>query len=214
MSVGTYFRREFAEPLGIDYKIGFGPESDSQCAEMIPAPFQTPPPDHPLFAAFTNPMSMTFKAFMITPLPMLNPNYMNTREWRAAELPAANGHGNGRALATIYGALARGGEAGGVQVLQRETIEDARKEQSNGRDEVLMIPSRFSRGFFMELPEYGITPNATLFGHPGLGGSFGLADPETKVGIGYAMNKMYLPPDMISLDPRWVSIFAALYDSL
>ena len=115
MSVGTYFRKQVAEPLGIDYHIGFGPELDSRCAEMIPAPFQAPPPEHPLFAAFTNPQSMTFKAFMITPEPMLNPNYMNTREWRAAEVPAANGHGNARALATVYGALARGGEVNGVQ---------------------------------------------------------------------------------------------------
>ena len=214
VSVGTYFRTEFAEPLGIDMKIGFGPELDARVADTIPAAFQAPPPGHPLAEAFANPMSMTFKAFMLSPLPMMNPNYMNTREWRAAEMPAANGHGNARALATIYGALARGGEAGGVQVLQRETIDEMRKEQSNGTDAVLMIPSRFSRGFFMELPEYGLTPNATLFGHPGLGGSFGLADPETKLGIGYAMNKMYLPPDMISLDPRWETILGALYASL
>jgi CubicO group peptidase (beta-lactamase class C family) len=214
MSVGNYFRKQVAEPLGIDFYIGFGPELDSRCADMIPAPFQAPPPEHPLFAAFTNPLSMTFKAFMITPEPMLNPNYMNTREFRAAEVPAANGHGNARALATVYGALARGGELGGVQVLQRETIDEMRKEQSNGEDAVLMIASRFGRGFFLELPEYALTPNTSLFGHPGMGGSFGLADPDAKVGIGYAMNKMYLPPDMISLDPRWAPIFAAVYDSL
>ena len=214
MSVGNYFRTQVAEPLGIDFHIGFGPDLDSRCAEMIPAPFQTPPPESPLFAAFTNPQSMTFKAFMITPEPMLNPNYMNTREWRAAEVPAANGHGNARALATVYGALARGGELGGVQVLRRETIDDMRKEQSNGVDAVLFIPMRFGRGFFLELPEYALTPNTSLFGHPGMGGSFGLADPEAKMGIGYAMNKMYLPPDMVSLDPRWETIFASLYDSL
>jgi CubicO group peptidase (beta-lactamase class C family) len=101
-----------------------------------------------------------------------------------------------------------------VHVLQRETIDEMRKEQSNGEDAVLLIASRFGRGFFLELPEYALTPNTSLFGHPGMGGSFGLADPEAKVGIGYAMNKMYLPPDMISLDPRWAPIFAAVYDSL
>ncbi|HEY8768076.1 MAG TPA: serine hydrolase domain-containing protein, partial [Dehalococcoidia bacterium] len=85
MTVGNYFRKQVAEPLGIDFYIGFGPELDPRCAEMIPAPFQAPPPGHPLFAAFTNPQSMTFKAFMISPEPMLNPNYMNTREFRAAE---------------------------------------------------------------------------------------------------------------------------------
>jgi CubicO group peptidase (beta-lactamase class C family) len=214
MSVGTYLRKNVTEPLGADYFIGYGPEKDAQTADMIPQPFQSPEPDHPLYAAFTNPASMTFKAFMISPLPMLNPNYMNTREWRAAEVPAANGHGNARALATVYGALARGGELNGVRILKSETIEDMRKEQSNGADQVLTIPMRFGRGFFLELPEYQLTKNTTLFGHPGMGGSFGLADPEAKVGIGYAMNKMYMPPDLVSVDPRWMPIFNSLYASI
>ncbi|MEO8456868.1 MAG: serine hydrolase domain-containing protein [Chloroflexota bacterium] len=214
MSVGTYLRKNVTEPLGVDYYIGYGPELDAQTADMIPQPFQTPEPDHPLYAAFTNPQSMTFKAFMISPLPMLNPNYMNTREWRAAEVPAANGHGNARALATIYGALARGGELNGVRLLQSDTIDEMRKEQSNGVDQVLTIPMRFGRGFFLELPEYELTKNTTLFGHPGMGGSFGLADPEAKIGIGYAMNKMYMPPDLVSVDPRWMPIFSSLYASI
>lgn len=214
MSVGTYFRKNIAEPLGIDFHIGFGSELDARTADMIPAPFQAPEPDHPLFAAFTNPNSMTFKAFMITAAPLMDPQYMNKREFRAAEVPAANGHGNARALATVYGALASGGEVNGVRLLQNDTIDDMRKEQSNGKDAVLTIPMRFGRGFFLELPEYQLTPNTTLFGHPGMGGSFGLADPEAKVGIGYAMNKMYLPPDLVSIDPRWMPLFQTLYASL
>lgn len=214
MSVGTYVRKNIAEPLGVDFYIGFGAERDASVADIIPQPFQTPPPDHPLFAAFSNPASMTFKAFMITPEPMTNPNFMNTREWRAAEVPAANGHGNGRSLATVYGALANGGEVNGVRLLNSDTIDEMRQEQSNGPDAVLLIPMRFGRGFFLELPEYGLTPNTTLFGHPGMGGSFGLADPEAKVGIGYAMNKMYLPPDMVSVDPRWMPLFQTVYDSI
>jgi CubicO group peptidase (beta-lactamase class C family) len=214
ISVGNYFRSNVAEPLGIDYHIGFGAELDDRCADMIPAPFQAPPPESPLFEAFSNPMSMTFKAFMITAAPMVDPHYMNKRDWRAAEVPAANGHGNGRALATVYGALARGGELNGVRLLNPDTIDEMRKEQSNGPDAVLMIPTRFGRGYFLELSEYEITPNTSLFGHPGLGGSFGFADPDAKLGIGYAMNKMYLPPDMVSVDPRWATIFEALYASI
>ena len=54
--------------------------------------------DSPLAAALRDPTSMTFKAFILSP-DMIIPNLVNTREWRAAEIPAANGHGNARSLA-------------------------------------------------------------------------------------------------------------------
>lgn len=213
MSIGTYFRKEVAEPLGADFHIGFGPELDGRVGEMIPASLDAIATDSPLAKAFLDPTSMTFKSFMLSPEPMLNPQYMNTRQWRAAEVPAANGHGNARALATIYGALARGGELNGVQVLNKETIDDARTERVCGEDAVLMLPLRFGRGFLLEGADYGLTPNASLFGHPGMGGSFGFADPERKMGIGYAMNKMILPTNYM-LDPRWETILNALNASL
>jgi CubicO group peptidase (beta-lactamase class C family) len=212
MSVGQYFRKEVAEPLGVDFHIGLPEHYDPRVADMIPAPLPTLEPDHPLTKAMMDPTSMTFKAFMISPEPMLNPMYMNTREWRAAEVPAANGHGNARALATIYGALARGGELNGVRILQEETIADATAEQAYGEDAVLFMPMRFGRGFFLEAPEYGLTEGARLFGHPGMGGSFGLGDREAKLGIGYTMNKMIV--DNLMLDPRWDGMLKAIYASV
>ncbi|MEK7247915.1 MAG: serine hydrolase domain-containing protein [Chloroflexota bacterium] len=212
MSVGQYFRENVAGPLGADFHIGFGPELDHRVADMIPAPLPQLDPENPLAKALMDPMSMTFKAFMITPEPMLNPMYMNSREWRAAEVPAANGHGNARALATIYGALAHGGELNGVRILEKETIHDATREQSYGEDAVLFMPLRFGRGFFLEAPEYGLTEGARLFGHPGMGGSFGLGDVEARLGMGYTMNKMVI--DNLMLDPRWESMLRAIYASV
>jgi CubicO group peptidase (beta-lactamase class C family) len=213
ITVSEYFRTEIAEPLGIDFYIGFGPELDPRCADMIPAPMQAPDPNSPLAMAIMNPQSVTFKSFMVTPEPMMNPGYMNTREFRGAQIPAGNGHGNARALATVYGALARGGELNGVQVLQQETIDEARTVQSEGLDEVILLPTRFGRGFMLEGPDYGLSPAASLFGHPGLGGSFGFADPMAKIGMGYAMNKMVLPVNLM-LDSRWETLIHSVYESL
>ncbi len=212
MTVGQYFRREIAEPLGVDFMIGFGPEEDARTADMIPAPLPTLDSDSPMAQVFSDPNSMNFRAFMITMDTILDSNYMNTREWRAAEIPAANGHGNARGLARLYGALARGGELDGFRVLTEGAIAAATREQAYGEDAILMMPTRMGLGYMLDMPEAQMSPSCRMFGHGGMGGSFGYADPETRVGIGYTMNKMIFSEDLI--DPRWPAMFAAIYGSL
>jgi CubicO group peptidase (beta-lactamase class C family) len=67
-------------------------------------------------------------------------------------------------------------------------------------------------GLHAPQPENLYGPNAHAFGHGGYGGSLGFADPDAKVGFGYVMNKMLMPPDVI--DPRWAPLIDALYASL
>jgi CubicO group peptidase (beta-lactamase class C family) len=208
-TLGTYFRDEIAEPLGLDFHIGLAPEHDSRTADMIPAPPPQPGEPNLLAEILSTPMGM--RTFVITP-DMMNPGGVNTREWRAAEIPSANGHGNARALARVYGALARGGELDGVRVLSPDAIDRAIVEQSSGTDAVLTIPIRFGLGFILTMPEAPLGPNPRTFGHAGMGGSLGFADPDAKVGFGYAMNKMIATDDLI--DPRWPALIEALYQAL
>ena len=210
-SPGAYFREEIAEPLGLDFHIGLAQEHDARTAEIIPAPLPQPGDANPLVEVLANPGSMAFKALVPSP-DMMQPGHVNTREWRAAEIPAANGHGDARSLARVYGALARGGELDGVRVLSPVAIDRAIVEQSNGPDAVLLLPMRFGLGFILSMEEAPIGPNERAFGHAGMGGSLGFADPDAKVGFGYVMNRMLLPPELI--DPRWPPLIDALYASL
>ncbi len=208
-SVGGYFRDEIAAPLKIDAHIGLDARHDARVAEMIGAP---PPAsgEFNLFAeAAKHPESVTAKTFM-NPL-VLSMATVNSRGWRGAEIPAANGHTNGRALARLYGALARGGEVDGVRVMEAGEIPACYTEESHGRDEVLLIATRFSSGFMMSQPGEEMGPSPRAFGHPGAGGSLGFADPEAKIGFGYAMNRM---GGGILLDPRAKALIAATYASL
>ena len=43
----------------------------------------------------------------------------NTRAWRAAEIPAVNGHGNARSIAEIHCMLANGGVAKGKRFMSQ-----------------------------------------------------------------------------------------------
>jgi CubicO group peptidase (beta-lactamase class C family) len=210
-SLGTFFRDEIVEPLKIDAHIGLAAEHDGRTADMIAAP--PPPPDQPniFIEAMKDPEGVTAKAFM-NPPSLMAPGVVNTRRWRAAELPAANGHTHARALARVYGALARGGEVDGVRVLTPKSIERCHTEQSRGTDTVLLIVStRFSYGFMMSQPDAALGPNPNAFGHPGAGGSLGFADPDAKIGFGYVMNKMNAG---ILIDPRATALIDAAYQSL
>ncbi|MFN2426193.1 MAG: serine hydrolase domain-containing protein [Candidatus Binatia bacterium] len=198
-TLGRFFAEEVAGPLAADAWIGFPESEESRIAELLPAPpgRPTPLPPHPAArAALAN--------------PPLDPAAANQRWWRAAEIPSVNAQTNARALAMIYAMLAQGGEVGGRRYLSRETIAEATRKRVHAKDLVLGIPMRWAAGFSRN---DGVTygTNRNTFGHSGWGGSFGCADPDAQLGIGYAMNQMYAN---LRGDPRSVALIAAVYDSL
>src|SRR5580704_3994496 len=209
-TLGTYFRDEIVTPLGLDAHIGLDAKHDARTSNIIPSP----PPAHgevnPLAALMADPESITFKAIM-NPGAVLAPNVVNSRAWRAMELPSANGHATARSIAKAYAALARGGEIDGYRVLTPASIERAYTEQSFGHDEVLKQSTRIGLGFMLSQPGVEMGPNPHTFGHPGAGGSLGFADPDAKVSFGYTMNQMGIDP---LLDPRAARLFDALYSSM
>ena len=209
-SVGSYLRDELAGPLGLDCHIGLGAADDDRCAEIRQAPPPAPGEFNLFDYATKNRDSLTAKVFL-NPSNGLRSEVINSAGWRAAEIPAANGHTTARALARLYGALACGGGIDGVRVMTPEQITNCYREESYGTDEVLLITTRFSSGFMLTQPNDQWGPNAHTFGHPGAGGSLGFADPEAKVGFGYTMNKM---GSGIIIDPRARALFDALYASL
>ena len=209
-SLGRYWRDEVAQPLGIDCHIGLAAEHDARVAEFIPVP--PPPGAEPDLEEelLKNAGPMVQKALNNPPKTVAD---MNTRSWRAAEIPAGNAHTNARALARLYGALACGGEVDSVQVLSPDGIERARAEQASGPDAVLFgLPTRFGLGF--SLPPEGAgfgSSSGSAFGCPGAGGSIGFADPGAHIGFGYTMNQMQ---HGMPVDPRALRIIDALYASL
>jgi CubicO group peptidase (beta-lactamase class C family) len=205
-TVGEFLRTEIAEPLGLDAYIGFGPELDERVAEMLPA--RPPPPEQPdaLGEILADPDSMSSKAF--ANIEEALPPAVNTRAWRAPEIPAGNGHTNARSLGRLYAALAHG-EIDGVELLSRQAIDVAREEHSSGEDAVVLIETRFGLGYMLPSGPADFSPNPRAFGHPGLGGALGFADPEADLAVGYTMNQMRSETP----DPRWAVIDAA-YDSL
>ena len=143
--------------------------------------------------------------------PPLRPGIANTRAWRAAEIPAANGHGNARSVAHVLAALACGGTLDGVRLLGAPTLARAIEEQCYGRDLVLGFRLRWGLGFMLSSRELPLGPNPRTFGHGGWGGSLGFADLDARVSWAYVMNRM--SPGTTG-DSRAAGPVAALYGSL
>ena len=179
-SIGRYLREEIAEPLDADIHFGVSADDDARVAEIrVGSGAEAGSPSFwALLAA--DPASMSARAFFNPPRP---PQGMNTRAWRAAEIPASNAHASARGLARLYAALACDGQLNGAQVLGAETIRAATHEQSNGVDAVIQMQSRFGLGFWLPTPAAPFGTRARAFGHPGRGGSVGFADPDGTRGL-------------------------------
>ena len=198
---GQFVREEIATPLGVDCFIGLPASEDARTADLLAAPGAAP------IGAGPDPDSLAGKA-----LGLAGPRLagaVNSREWRAAELPAANGTSNARALAAIYGALANGG--GGL--MSAESVSASAAERVSAEDKVLGFEVRRALGYILSTPggRYEWGPNLNTFGHSGAGGSLGFADPEAKVGFGYVMNQMSAG---LGADPRWKPLIDGLYACL
>ena len=178
-SLGTVFREEIAEPLGADFHIGFGPEHDHRIADLIP-----PPPGGGIADGEQSELSKNMSTN-----PPVNPLDTYTRAWRAAEIPAAGGHGNARSVAEIHVLLANGGVAKGKRILSEAGCRKALELQIEGHDLILNNPARFGLGFGLAggavpLP----SPNSMFWG--GYGGSLVIIDMDARTTISYVMNKM------------------------
>jgi CubicO group peptidase (beta-lactamase class C family) len=134
------------------------------------------------------PMIKTFASF---PPDANGAEIAETEGWRRADIGGVNGHGNARALASALSPISLGGKANGVQLLRPETIELIFQEQSNGPDQVLMIPLRFGIGFGLPSPVSvpGIPDGKVCF-WGGWGGSMVVMNPDLQATFAYVVNKM------------------------
>ncbi len=193
MPMGQFFRENVARPLGLDFHIGL-PESE----EPRVAPMIAPDPSEVNFAsaffrkATTQPGSLP-QLFLTN----LGGADFNSRAIHAAEIGSANGITNARGLAGMYAPLANGGGA----LLSADRVHRmGRVSAATHSDAVLCQPMRFGMGFMVSTdnrsgggPSSGadsLILGESAFGHVGMGGSVGFADPAHGLSLGYTMNRM------------------------
>ena len=174
-SPGTFFREEVAEPRGIDFHIGLGPEHHDRVAEL--SVYQSVP---------LVPASADLAHVRDNSSSKRSAGLANTASWRQAELPASNGHGNARALALAMAPLANDGDG----LLSPATIERCFEVQSDHVDRMLGTRMKLGIGYGLHSESTPLGANDRTLWWAGWGGSMCVIDVENNLTVCYAMNRM------------------------
>ena len=188
LAIGDYWRRVFAEPLGLDLWIGLPTRENARVATIYapkagkraePKEFYTDVATSGTFAhrVFTSPSGLNAVSDM------------NKPENRARSFVSFGGIGTANSLAKCYAILANGG----APLFAEKTMRWMTMRLTDGIDRVFQVPTAFSAGFMKDSkmsPGKVFGRSSLAFGHPGAGGSHAFADPDNRLSFAYVMNQM------------------------
>ena len=213
-TVGTYFKEEIADPLNIDFHIGLAESEFVRCADMLMLPMENiklPGEFLKFIPNFFLPQKLqNFKAALLSRDFMEafqtreedDDNYVNSLDWRVAEIPSANGHGTAKSLATLYGILSNGCSRDGISIMSESSLQNAIRPHSSGPDSVLFgAPIKFGLGYELaqgiaKMGNISPTLNNKMFGHAGVGGAVAFGDPDRGIGYGFICNQQHNPKEL------------------
>ncbi len=165
--LGRFFAEEVAAPWGLDFHFGLGAAEQARCAEVLDE-------------------AGAFKASVLAdPRPLLVPSLdnppgaldvevVNSAAYRAALVPAINGHASARGIARFYALLA----VGGAGLLRPETVDEMLRMQAAGHDVLLGDERSWGLGLHAREPD-------GWFGMGGIGGYTGSGRQRDGPAVGY-----------------------------
>lgn len=214
MSFPEFIQKRIVEPLDLDgLYIGEADGQMDRLADLVGLP--------PLRRHGAGPLPSEYRApRWMPPGPIrslvgrgLTPNKMkelftHPAFWKACQ-PSMSGVCTARSLAKVYAALSMGGEIDGVRLVRRDIVEQASEVQMKRPDRVVLYPLHWRLGYhradalIMDVP--------AAFGHFGMGGAGGWANPELRLSAALTHNGF---PLSVTGQARTVMITAAVYESL
>ena len=160
--LGRFLREEVCGPLGLDFFFGLTAAEQARAVDLTGVGEYFSPQR----AAS---MPRLYRRAVENPPGAFDPAVVNSSAWRAAEVPAINGHGTARGAAGLYAALLAG------KLLSPALLREATTAQCAGVDAVFGEDSAWGLGF-------GVDEDG--FGMGGSGGSY--AGASTAGGYAFA----------------------------
>jgi CubicO group peptidase (beta-lactamase class C family) len=196
-SVGRFFAEEVANRLGLELFIGLPEMLEPRVSSVqLSSNWGTLP---------------VFDSEVVSRDELVRCVWANPRAWERehfpwnepalhrAEIPAVNGIGTARAVATLYGSLER--------LLAPETLRLGRTQLEQRLDPLTAAQQAFGVGFELQTSSRVFGPAPDGFGHTGAGGSVHGCWPTQRVGFSYAMNLLRDDAD----DERAKAVLGALW---
>src|SRR5580704_4795769 len=226
-SLGTYFAEEVAGPLGLEFFIGLPEQYEERVSPIVGANF-----DGGLTGDGDNNGDSDSGAGGGAPAGFASTllarslnlggasrdrDWMNQRAWHAAEMPGGNGITNAASLSRMYAAVIGPVDGGPPEpLLTPAQLELARTPLTSGADQVFAsvgftLEQKIGLGFWRSSP-VTLFGGEGSFGHGGAGGSYGFADPEHGLAVGYVMNRMAM--EEFTGDARSHGLIRALYEAI
>jgi len=150
-SVGRFLREEVCGPAGLDFAFGLSPSQQAQAVDLTGL-------DDVFWTGNAAGRPPLYQQAIANPPGAQDSGVVNGAAWRAAEIPAVNGHGTARAVAGFYHALAT------HRLLSPGMLAEATSPQCAGPDRVFGDDNAWGLGFGLSDDGYGMG---------GLGGSYG-----------------------------------------
>jgi CubicO group peptidase (beta-lactamase class C family) len=148
--VGRFLREEVCGPLGLDFFVGLTPAEQARAVDLTGL-------DQPAWQLQAASRPELYRRAVANPPGAYDPAVVNGNAWRAAQVPAINGHGTARGAAGLYTALLRG------ELLSPALLAEATAAQCSGVDAVFGHDNAWGLGFGVD---------ADGFGMGGSGGSY------------------------------------------
>jgi CubicO group peptidase (beta-lactamase class C family) len=211
-TVGHYLRTEIAGPLNAEVHIGLSRAEQRRCADLVEKPHirkmlaDVNAPGYPTTLA-EHPKAGLAVSMGFAPDDEVGSNDLEL--WREVEFPGTNGQVSALGLATFYNAVAQ------EQLLSRRHMDLIRVSQGGFDTDLVLGPRVADHGWglgYMLNQRCVNGPNPRIFGHGGLGGSFGFVDLEHRIGYAYVMNRF--DATKANADPRSVALSDEIYAAL
>jgi len=162
-SVGRFLAEEICGPAGLDFAFGLSPAQQARAVDLTGL-------DDAFRAGNAAGRPALYQLAITNPPGAQDGAVVNSAAWRAAQIPAINGHGTAAAVAGFYHALATG------RLLSAGMLAEAVTPQCAGPDRVFGEDNAWGLGFSVSDDGYGMG---------GLGGNYAGTSTKGGYSIGF-----------------------------
>ena len=141
--IGRFLWEDICGPLELDFRFGLSPAEQARAVELTGL-------DDEFREQNASGRPELYERAIGNPPGALDGRVVNGADWRAAEIPAINGHGTARALVGFYDALTGG------RILSRDLVAEATRSQQYGPDLVFGGEKSWGLGFGVDDTEFGM----------------------------------------------------------